>query len=86
MQNQNNIRSLKERWEAVRKPVIIQLGDSHWFGRRYCELMVEKPLDFLQDCTKEDILAFLKWMHDTYHINVLYRYKSRYRNYRIGVV
>ena len=30
--------------------------------------MNEDPLNFLQNCTKEDIMTFLKWMHDNYRI------------------
>ena len=30
--------------------------------------MNEDPLNFLKNCTKEDIMTFLKWMHDNYRI------------------
>lgn len=33
---------------------------------RFCELMDEEPLIFLQNCSKEDIMTVLKWLHDIY--------------------
>jgi hypothetical protein len=37
-------------------------------GSRYCELMNEDPLAFLQHCSREDIMTFLKWILDQYHV------------------
>jgi hypothetical protein len=33
--------------------------------------MDEDPLIFLQNCSKEDIMTFLKWLHDNYRIKKL---------------
>ena len=33
--------------------------------------MDEDPLVFLQNCSKEDIMTFLKWLHDNYRIKKL---------------
>lgn len=41
-----------ERWHSL------------WY--RFCELMDEEPLTFLQNCSKEDIMTVLKWLHDIY--------------------
>jgi hypothetical protein len=35
---------------------------------RYCEFMKEDPLTSLQHCSKEDIMAFLKWTLDHYQV------------------
>lgn len=33
--------------------------------------MDEDPLVFLQNCSREDIMTFLKWLHDSYRIKKL---------------
>ena len=33
--------------------------------------MDEDPLVFLQNCSKEDIITFLKWLNDNYRIKKL---------------
>jgi hypothetical protein len=33
--------------------------------------MNEKPLDYLARSSGEDIMIFLKWLHDNYHIKKL---------------
>jgi hypothetical protein len=63
----NNITGIKKRWKRYVPPndisFIIELSDF-----RYCELMNEDPLAFLQHCTKEDIMTFLNWILDHYHV------------------
>ena len=39
---------------------------------RFCVLMDEDSLPFLQHCTKEDVMTFLKW--------ILYEYRVRKRS------
>ena len=64
----NNIKGIKLRWKKYN----VSMADTLWtrvlMTCRLSELMDEDPLSFLQRCTKEDIMTFLKWILDEYRV------------------
>ena len=65
----NNIRGIKLRWK---KYDVSMMACTLWTRLlticRFSEMMDEDPLSFLQHCTKEDIMTFLKWVLDEYRV------------------
>jgi hypothetical protein len=78
----NNIKGIKKRWKKYIPPnnisFIIKLSDF-----RYYKLMIKDLLAFLQHCTKEDIITFLNWILDYYHVRKKSSFYKYWRVWRI---